>query len=97
MKKQLTYVSPLRAGIIFGILYGLLSLIVLPFFLLAAIFGSKGSSAIGALGMLFAIMLPVIYAVLGFIGGLIAAALYNVVAKWTGGFEFETQDVPPSV
>lgn len=31
-------------------------------------------------------------AVAGFIGGLIGAALYNLVAKWTGGLEFEVSD-----
>ncbi len=45
------------------------------------------------LGVGFAIMMPVIYAVFGFIGGVIAAALYNLIAKWTGGFEFEVRDL----
>lgn len=95
MRKQLTYIAPLRAGIILGILYGILALIVVPFFLLAALFGSRteGTGA-AAFGLLFAILMPVLYAAAGFIGGVIAAALYNLIARWTGGFEFEVREVP---
>jgi len=97
MKKQLTHIAPLRAGIVLGILYGIMSLIIVPFFLLAAVFGSKsGSPAPAIMGVGFVIVLPVIYAVVGFIGGIIAAAVYNLVAKWTGGLEFEVRDVPPA-
>jgi len=96
MKKQLTHISPLRAGIVLGVLYGLLGLIFVPFFLLAAIFGSKSGGAPAAFGgVFFAILFPVLYAVAGFIGGIIAAAIYNLVASWTGGLEFEVRDVPP--
>jgi hypothetical protein len=96
MKKQLTRIAPLRAGIVLGVLYGILSLIIAPFILLAAVLGNKADTALPAIfGVGFAIMLPVIYAVVGFIGGVIAAAIYNLVAKWTGGLEFEVRDVPP--
>jgi hypothetical protein len=95
MKKQLTNISPLRAGIVLGALYGLLGLIFVPFFLLVAVFGSKSGGAPAAFGgAFFAILFPVFYAVGGFIGGIIAAAIYNLVAKWTGGLEFEFRDVP---
>ena len=98
MKKQLTYIAPLRTGIVLGILYGILSLVIVPFFLLAAVFGSKaGGPSPAIFGVGFAIVFPVLYAVLGFIGGVISAALYNLIAKWTGGFEFETQDLPSVV
>ena len=94
MKKQLTYIAPLRAAIVLAALYGILSLIFVPFFLIGALLGGKSGGAIPAVfGFGFAIMMPVIYAVLGFLGGLIAAALYNLIARWTGGFEFEVRDV----
>lgn len=94
MKKQLTYITPLKAGIVLGTLYGILSLIVMPFFLLAALLGNKsGGAASVALGIGLALLMPVIYAVAGFLGGLIGAALYNLIAKWTGGLEFEVRDV----
>ena len=93
MKKQLTYITPLRAGIVLGALYGILSLLVVPFVLLAVLIGGKaGAHTPAVFGMGFAIFLPVLYAAVGFIGGIIAAALYNLIAKWTGGFEFEVRD-----
>lgn len=97
MKKQLTYIAPLRAGIVLAMLYGILSLILVPIFLVAAVLGSKAGgagSAVFSIG--FAIVLPVLYAAVGFLGGLIAAALYNLIAKWTGGFEFEVRDIIPA-
>ena len=97
MKKQLTHISPLRAGIVLGVLYGLLGLIFIPVFLLTAVFGTKSGGAPAAFGGVFlAILFPVLYCVAGFIGGIIDAAIYNLVAKWTGGIEFEVQDVPPA-
>jgi hypothetical protein len=97
MKKQLTYIAPLKAGIVLGVLYGILSLCIAPFFLLAAILGGKaGAPAPAVFGVGFALILPVIYAVIGFIGGILAAAVYNLVARWTGGLEFEFRDVTPA-
>ena len=93
MKKQLTRIAPLRAGIVLATLYGLLSLIIVPFFLLAAVFGGRSGSPLPAIfGVGFAIMMPVMYAAVGFVGGLISAALYNVIAHFTGGFELEFRD-----
>jgi hypothetical protein len=95
MKKQLTYIAPLRAGIVLGVLYGILSLFVVSFVPLAAVLGSKtGFPAQAIFGVGLAILLPVLYAAAGFIGGIIGAALYNLIAKWTGGFEFEVRDLP---
>ena len=69
----------------------------MPFLLLAAVLGGKaGTPAPAIFGVGFAIMMPVLYAVVGFIGGIIAAALYNVIAKWTDGFEFEVPDLAPA-
>ena len=87
MKKRLAYVSPLQLGIVLGVLYGIIALIFVPFILIAALFGIKGG------GGIFAIFIPVIYAVVGFIGGVISAFVYNLVAKWTGGVEFTTEEV----
>lgn len=90
MKKRLTHISPLQLGIVLGILYGIVSLIIVPFLFLAAMFGPRGTG----MGAIFVIFLPVLYAVLGFIGGVISAFVYNIVAQWTGGVEFTTSDAP---
>jgi hypothetical protein len=97
MKKQLTYIAPVRAGIVLGVLYGILSLVFVPFLLLGLVVGAKTHSPLPAVfGLFFVIFIPVVYGVLGFIFGLLSAALYNLISKWTGGFEFEFSDAAPA-
>jgi H+/Cl- antiporter ClcA len=38
--------------------------------------------------------MPVFYGVIGFIAGLIGALLYNLFARWVGGFELELEARP---
>jgi hypothetical protein len=44
-----------------------------------------------ALGTGFALFMPVLYAVMGFVFGVIGAFIYNVIAKWVGGIEVEVE------
>jgi hypothetical protein len=44
-----------------------------------------------ATAIIFSFLAPVFYGVLGFLLGILAAWIYNVVAKWTGGIEFEVE------
>ena len=37
------------------------------------------------------ILMPVIHGVMGFIGSVIGAAVYNLVARWIGGIELEVE------
>ena len=99
MKKRLTNVSPLKLGITLAVIYGIMSLVFLvPLFLIFSVIGAASArTSVHALPVIFTgvfvIFLPVIYAALGFIGGVIAAFIYNIVAKWTGGVEFTTEEV----
>ena len=88
MKKRLTRIAPLQTGIVLATLYGILSLIAVPFLLLAGLISGR----LG-FGVIFIIFLPVLYAAVGFIVGIIAAAVYNLVASWTGGLQFELTDM----
>ena len=104
MTRRLRSIAPVQAGKVLGVLYGGVGLIFVPFFVIAGIAGAfagqgqETSSAAGAFAagmMLFmAILFPVIYAVFGFIGGVVGAWLYNLIARWVGGIEFEVDDVP---
>ena len=38
------------------------------------------------------IFAPILYGVIGFIGGAISALIYNFIAKLTGGLEFTLED-----
>ena len=105
MTRRLTRIAPMPVAKIFGILYALFGLIFLPFFAIAGIAGlfvESGETTAGAAGMMaggmiaMAVVFPIMYGVMGFIGGLIVAGLYNLTARWVGGIEFEVEDVPQS-
>lgn len=94
--KSLTYIAPIRAGIVLGVGYGLGALLIVPFFFLGMLAGKVAGAPMNGLAALpaaFAIVIPFVYAALGFIGGIIAAAVYNLIAKFTGGFLFRVEAV----
>lgn len=88
MKKRLTRIAPLRAGVVLGVFYGIATLLIPLGFVIAALAGMSGAVEDAAMVALF----PIIYAVAGFVVGILGAALYNLIARWTGGLEFEFSD-----
>lgn len=84
MKKKITRISVLQTGKFLALFYTLLILIMAPFFLLASL---GDPSMIG-------VMIPMllIYPIMGFIGGIIMAAFYNLVSKWIGGIEVTVEN-----
>ena len=92
MNTRLARVAPLQLGKVMAVLYGSISLIFVPFILIISMVASKAGDS--HFPMLFVIFIPIIYAVAGFIGGLLVAAIYNVIAGWTGGVHFTIEDAP---
>jgi hypothetical protein len=80
---------------IMGVLYACTGLVFAPCFLLFGLLGSmagqQNSPFTGIVGVVVAIILPFFYGALGFIDGAIGALLYNLLAKWVGGFEVEVE------
>jgi hypothetical protein len=79
---------------IMGLVYGCLGLIFIPVFLIAGLAGAfanqdRAFPLAGVVGLVLAILMPLIYGGMGFVMGAIGALLYNVFAKWVGGFELE--------
>lgn len=74
-------------GLIGGVCVALFSMIA------GSAFAQQGAAA--GLGMGFGlgsiILFPILYGVFGFIGGLISAWLYNVIAGSVGGIELDLQ------
>ena len=68
-----------------AVLYALMGLVFAPIFLLAAMFSPKETG----FGAGFAVAVPILYGVCGFIFTAIGCALYNLVAGWVGGIEVE--------
>ncbi|HEX8371163.1 MAG TPA: hypothetical protein VF585_00150 [Chthoniobacterales bacterium] len=78
-------------------LHGTIGLIFIPVFgvfVLIEAFSPGQSGAANTPGIREILMLalfPLVYAVMGFIAGIIGAAIYNLFAKWIGGIEVEVE------
>lgn len=102
---------PLRAGLVYGALIGIVYLVGgLAFLLLGAIFGFEGMMAeLGGLegaappsveeagaaavsGVFAVVAAAAIGSILGFVFGVLLAAVYNLVAGITGGIVVELSD-----
>ena len=70
-------------GLVFGAMLALLSLII------PADVGFPRFLGFGAI-----ILFPLLYGGMGFMFGLLAAFLYNISAKYTGGIEMKIEDIP---
>jgi len=78
-----------------------MGLIALPFLLLAGALGafaqqtqgsqSAPAAVIGGMFFALAIFLPIFYAIMGFLIGVIGAAIYNLLAAWIGGIEMDVE------
>jgi hypothetical protein len=84
-------VGPMSVAKLAAVLYGMLGLLIGACVSLVAMIGGFASgqnqgTALGAMvGVGSIIFFPLLYAGIGFIGTLIAAALYNVAAGIVGG------------
>lgn len=86
MRQQIRKFGIAQTAKVAGVLYGLMGLVFLPFLLVISALSPKDAD----FGMGFALAMPILYGVLGFIGTAIGCALYNFVAKLVGGIEVET-------
>jgi len=82
-RRVLRRIAPLQLGKVLGILYALLSLLVIPVFLFSPRNGFGGG--------VFVVMLPIFYGIAGFIGGVICAFVYNICAGIVGGIEVDVE------
>jgi hypothetical protein len=97
MTHRLRSVGVLSVAKVSGIFYGAMGLLFVPFFLLfsmiAAVAGKQtGAPAFpAAIGVVLALIMPILYAGFGFLFGALGAFVYNLVAGWIGGIEMELQ------
>jgi len=88
MKQQISRLSPHQNGKVVGVLSAVVSLIfAVPVFLLASL---AGGGATQGMPLWAVFILPVIYLIVGYIGTVIACALYNVIVPMTGGVEYDS-------
>jgi len=55
---------------------------------------APGMAAMTGVGFFAVLLFPIMYGIIGFIAGLLYSALYNLAARWTGGFQFTLDQVP---
>ncbi len=85
MVSEIRRVGILRAGKVGAVLYGLFGLILLPFAIMAAMSGEP--QGIGL------VLIVAFYPLIGLVGAILFAALYNVTAKIAGGIQFASTAV----
>lgn len=85
MIRRVTKITPWQAGKFFAVLYFIVGLVfAIPFALFSlAVPGQPG------FGVGFAIALPFMYAIAGLIFVPLCCLIFNLVAKFVGGLEFE--------
>lgn len=88
MKKQITSVSLSQNAKMMAALYLVMSI---PMAAVFALFVVNTGQAVGAIATL--VIFPLVYCAVAYVGMLLAAWFYNLVAKRVGGFEFTTAEV----
>jgi hypothetical protein len=94
-------IRPLSLAKVTGVVYAAIGLFIGAIFAITSFFGATvGVLAHGhaepwlgaVIGVGALVAAPVFYGVLGFLGGLFTAAVYNLAARAFGGVEFEVLD-----
>jgi hypothetical protein len=87
------HVAPLSAAKVFATIYAVIGLVVGAILTFAASMGGVAAQALGVIapvvGVAAIIILPIVYACIGFIGTLLVASIYNVAAGMVGGIEID--------
>ena len=90
----LSAIGGLIVGLIWAAMFSLISVFTEAY---GGMYGEPYGmdEAFGAMSWIFGgmaiIILPVFYGVIGFVGGIIGATLYNLFARWVGGIKVELQ------
>jgi hypothetical protein len=95
VKRRIKRIAPFQLGKMLALLYGIVGLLAIPFLLFMATMSAQlppeQRGPLMAMGAGAALFAPILYAMVGFISGIIGAVIYNVVAKWVGGIEVEVE------
>jgi len=86
-------------GLLIGIIYGLAFMVFGAAMSSLAPHGdSQAMGGVGSvvIGLIIMIAVPVFYGILGFVGGMIGALVYNLAAGVVGGVRFELESATPA-
>jgi hypothetical protein len=78
-------------GLIIGVIYGLIFIVLGASMSALAPGGDAAAGGISTavMGIVMMIAIPIMYGIFGFIGGAIAALIYNAMAGIIGGIQFD--------
>ena len=99
---ELKSVGIWSCGKIMGAMYFLFGLLLGGFMAMISVLGvaidqqqgnaaGNPAAAFAAMGVVSVIVIPIIYGVIGLIGGIISAAIYNLLAGMLGGIEMNLE------
>jgi hypothetical protein len=93
---EIKRMGPKSLGKVLGLTYAVFGFIGGLFFLVIFLFSQNSADTTGGPPpIIFGIAAPIVflllYGILGFVGGVISAWIYNAVAKRVGGIEIETK------
>ena len=88
--KKVDIMSMAKVQAVICAIFGLILGITVALF--GGIIGSVSGSVMGVWGIASIIILPILYAIFGFIAGALGAVFYNLAAGWVGGIEVELED-----
>lgn len=94
MEYQINRIDPLQAGKIVAALYFVVGLAVTPISLIGMFGNSPNESGPGVAVIMLIILLPFIYALLGFIFIPIICWVYNQISSRIGGLKITLTDMP---
>ncbi|MFT3806786.1 hypothetical protein [Arenimonas sp.] len=97
-------VGALSLGKLMGLMYGGIGLLVGAIFGLVSMVGgmaglaaqegaegAAGAGFMAGLGLAAVVIFPIMYGLMGFIGGLLSAVFYNLAARFVGGVELDVE------
>ncbi|HHU99668.1 MAG: hypothetical protein WAR98_04020 [Bacteroidales bacterium] len=91
-KRKVKKIGVLQTSLISAIIFFFISLIVIvPIMLIMGIAGGFSDNMEFAFGGLLFILMPIMYAIMGFLMTALWCWLYNVIAKKIGGIEIEVE------
>lgn len=79
-----------------GLAYAAMGLLFLPLMMIGPLIATLAPSDVQpeaptglllGMGLGFALFMPIIYGLMGFVVGLVGALIYNLIAGWVGGIE----------
>lgn len=88
MSQRIRKFGVLQTAKVVAVLYALMGLVFVPVFLIVSMFSPNKDG----IGTGFALVMPILYGVLGFVFTAIACAIYNFVAGLVGGIEVELDE-----